>query len=88
MYVVNNCIRMYIYIYIYVRVCVCISCYTCAVMHLGIAIPGWRGKRSRYFRRMRNPHYYVSVIADGCPTTAVRITGHDRKQTLNKIQST
>ena len=26
-----------------------------AVMHVGIANPRWRGKRSRYSRRMRNP---------------------------------
>ena len=33
---------------------------TRAVMHAGIANPRWRGKRSRKFRRMRNPQFYVS----------------------------
>ena len=31
-----------------------------AVMHVGIAKPRWRGKRSRQFRRMLNPQFYVS----------------------------
>ena len=31
-----------------------------AVMHVGIAILHWRGKRSRHSRCMRNPHFYVS----------------------------
>ena len=31
-----------------------------AVMHVGIANPRWRGKRSRHFRRMRNPQFYVT----------------------------
>ena len=31
-----------------------------AVMHVGIANPRWRGKRSRYSRRMRNPQFFVS----------------------------
>ena len=31
-----------------------------AVMAVGIAIPCWRGKRSRHSRRMRNPQFYVS----------------------------
>ena len=30
-----------------------------AVMHVGIANPRWRGKRSRHSRRMRNPQFYV-----------------------------
>ena len=30
-----------------------------AVMHVGIAIPRWRGKRSRNFRRMRKTQFYV-----------------------------
>ena len=30
-----------------------------AVMHVGIANPRW-GKRSRYFRCMRNPQFYIS----------------------------
>ena len=30
------------------------------VMHIGIAKPRWRGKRSRHSRRMRNPRFYVS----------------------------
>ena len=29
-------------------------------MHVGIANPRWRGKRSRHSRRMRNPQFYVS----------------------------
>ena len=29
-------------------------------MHVGIANPHWRGKRSRHSRRMRNPQFYVS----------------------------
>ena len=29
-------------------------------MHVSIANPRWRGKRSRNSRRMRNPQYYVS----------------------------
>ena len=29
-------------------------------MHVGIANPRWRGKRSRQSRRMRNPQFYVS----------------------------
>ena len=32
----------------------------CAVMHVGIANPPWRGKRSQYSRRMRNPQFHVS----------------------------
>ena len=32
-----------------------------AVMHVGIANPRWRGKRSRHSRCMRNPKFYVSV---------------------------
>ena len=31
-----------------------------AVMHVGIANPWRRGKRSRHSRRMRNPQFYVS----------------------------
>ena len=31
-----------------------------ALMHVGIANPRWRGKRSRHSRRMRNPLFYVS----------------------------
>ena len=31
-----------------------------AVMHVGIANPRWRGKRTRHSRRMRNPQFYVS----------------------------
>ena len=31
-----------------------------AVMHVRIANPRWRGKRSRHSRRMRNPQFYVS----------------------------
>ena len=31
-----------------------------AVLHVGIANPRWRGKRSRHSRRMRNPQVYVS----------------------------
>ena len=31
-----------------------------AVMHVGIANPRWRGKRSQLSRRMRNPQIYVS----------------------------
>ena len=31
-----------------------------AVMYVGIATSRWRGKRSRYSRRMHNPHFYVS----------------------------
>ena len=34
--------------------------HACAVMHVGIANPRWRGKRSRHSRRMRNPQFYVS----------------------------
>ena len=30
------------------------------VMHVGIANPRWRGKRTRHCRRMRNPQFYVS----------------------------
>ena len=29
-------------------------------MHVGIANPCWRGKRSRHSQRMRNPQFYVS----------------------------
>ena len=29
-------------------------------MHVGIAKPRWRGKRSRYSRHMHNPQYHVS----------------------------
>ena len=32
----------------------------CAVMHVGIANPQWRGKRSLHTWRMRNLQYYVS----------------------------
>ena len=31
-----------------------------AVMHVGIANPRWRGKRSRHSLRMRNPQFYAS----------------------------
>ena len=31
-----------------------------AVMHVGIASPQWRGKRSRHSPRMHNPQFYVS----------------------------
>ena len=31
-----------------------------AVMHVRIADPRWRGRRSRHFRRMRNTQFYVS----------------------------
>ena len=31
-----------------------------AVMHVGIANPRWRGKRSQHSRRMRNQQFYVS----------------------------
>ena len=31
-----------------------------AVMHVGMANPQWRGKRSRHSRRMRNPQFNVS----------------------------
>ena len=31
-----------------------------AVMHVGIANPWWRGKGSRHYRRMRNPHFCIS----------------------------
>ena len=34
--------------------------YARAVMHVGIANPGRRGKRSRHSRRMRDPQCYVS----------------------------
>ena len=30
------------------------------VVHVGIANPRWRGKRSRHSRRMRNPQFYAS----------------------------
>ena len=29
-------------------------------MHVGIANPGWRGKRSRHSRRIRNLQFYIS----------------------------
>ena len=31
-----------------------------AVMHVRIANPRWRGKRSRPYQRMRNPQFYIS----------------------------
>ena len=31
-----------------------------ALMHVGIANPRWRGKRSRHSRRMRNIQFYIS----------------------------
>ena len=31
-----------------------------AVMHVGIANPRWRAKRSRHYRRMRKPQFYIS----------------------------
>ena len=31
-----------------------------AVVHTGIANPQWQGKRSRHFKHMRNPQFYVS----------------------------
>ena len=34
--------------------------HTRAVIHVEIANPRWRGKRSRHSRRMRNPQFYVS----------------------------
>ena len=33
-----------------------------AMMHVGTANPRWRGKRSRHFRCMRNPQFYVFGI--------------------------
>ena len=36
------------------------TCHARAVMHVGIANPWRRGKRSRHSRRMRNPQFYVS----------------------------
>ena len=36
------------------------TCDARAVMHVGIANPRWRGKRSRHSRRMRNPQFCVS----------------------------
>ena len=42
-----------------------------AVMHVGIANPRWRGKRSRHSRRMRNPQFYLfgkrPIIVVDCP---------------------
>ena len=41
-----------------------------AVMHVGIANPQWRGKRSRHSRRMHNPQFYVfgkRPMVDGNP---------------------
>ena len=38
-------------------------CHSCAVIHVGIANPRWRGKlsrHSRHYRRMRNSQFYVS----------------------------
>ena len=32
---------------------------SCAVMHVGIANPRWRGKRSRHPWCMRNPQFYI-----------------------------
>ena len=41
-----------------------------AVMHVGIANPRWRGKRSRHSRRMRSQQFYVSVKRPiECPLT-------------------
>ena len=31
-----------------------------AMMHVGIANPRWRGKRSRHSQRMPNPQFYVT----------------------------
>ena len=39
-----------------------------AVMHVGIANPRWRGKRSRHSRRMRNPQFQVSGKRPMLPT--------------------
>ena len=33
--------------------------HTRVVMHVGIANPRWRGKRTRHSRRVRNPQFYV-----------------------------
>ena len=44
------------------------TCHARAVMHVGIANPRWRGKRSRHSWRMRNPTFYVSgkrLMGDG-----------------------
>ena len=35
-------------------------CRARAERHVGITNLRWRGKRSRHFRRMRNPQFYVS----------------------------
>ena len=37
-----------------------VSDHACAVKHVGIANPRWRGKRFRNSRRMCNPQFYVS----------------------------
>ena len=39
-----------------------------AVMHVGIANPLWRGKRSRHSRRMHNLQFYVSGKRPICRT--------------------
>ena len=36
-------------------------CHACAVMHVGIANPRWRGKRYRYSQRMRNRNFTYLV---------------------------
>ena len=42
----------------YIAIPACITAR--ALMHVGIAYPRWRGKRSQHSRRMRNPQFYVS----------------------------
>ena len=46
-------------------------------MHVGIANPRWRGKRSRHSRRMRNPQFYISakrpIVIIGLSVQSVRL---------------
>ena len=47
-----------------------------AVMHVGIAYPRWRGKRSRHSRRMRIPQFYVSGKSPMESTQYLQATCH------------
>ena len=63
-------------------------------MHVGIANPRWRGKRSRHSRRMRNPQFYISgkrtMATDHCSQTASRPltrVSHKRCQQRDIVKS-
>ena len=55
-----------------------------AVMHVGIAKPQWRGKRSRHSRRMRNSQFYVSVKRPMADLSTICTPCHTKVQSFSK----